>query len=144
MRSRGHGTISRTERRMGVPPDTLRGSKNSRNGLRLRHVTEAIEAMGIPPSVFFNDAIGGISSTAAERFMARGAELAARKLVEEHDLDPAKIEVVQVQGDWTGKAVDVYLDKIVLMPPTPAMPFWALILLVVLIAAVGYLMTRKS
>ena len=28
--------------------------------------------------------------------------------------------------------------------PTPAMPFWALILLVLLIAAVGYWMTRKS
>lgn len=27
---------------------------------------------------------------------------------------------------------------------TPAMPFWALILLVLLIAGVGYLMTRKG
>ncbi len=38
--------------------------------IRLRHVTEAIEALGIPASVFFNDAIGSISTFAADRFIA--------------------------------------------------------------------------
>ncbi len=33
--------------------------------------------------------------------------------------DPAKISAVQVQGDWTSQPVDVWLDKIELVPPTP-------------------------
>ncbi|MBL7041273.1 MAG: glycoside hydrolase family 9 protein [Pirellulaceae bacterium] len=35
--------------------------------------------------------------------------------------DPATITLFQVQGDWTQAPVDVYLDKIELVPPTPEM-----------------------
>lgn len=35
--------------------------------------------------------------------------------------NPAKITMFQVQGDWTGDPVDVLLDKIELVPPTPEM-----------------------
>ncbi len=78
---KGRRTVGRTENAMGVTTDTLRGARNY-GGLRLRHVTDAIEALGIPPAVFFNDVFGGVSTTATERFVARGAELATRKLVE--------------------------------------------------------------
>ncbi len=82
MLDRGPGTIKRTEKAIGVAPDALRAAKNSEHGLRLKHVTGAIEALGIPASVFFDDVVGGVSTTAADRFMVRGAELAARGLVD--------------------------------------------------------------
>ncbi len=39
----------------------------------------------------------------------------------DQDFDPGKINTFQVQGDWSGKPIDVYIDKIELVPPTPEM-----------------------
>ncbi len=79
---RGWGAVKRTEKAMGLHKDGLRHAKHRDGGLRLKEVTNALEVLGIPPAVFFNDALGGVSTTAGERFMARGADLAARKLVD--------------------------------------------------------------
>ncbi|MHB8900577.1 MAG: glycoside hydrolase family 9 protein [Thermoguttaceae bacterium] len=39
----------------------------------------------------------------------------------DQSFDPAKIVMLQVQGDWQADPVDVFLDKIELVPPTPEM-----------------------
>ncbi len=39
----------------------------------------------------------------------------------DQSFDPAKITTVQVQGDWKGEAVDIFLDKIELVPPSAEM-----------------------
>ncbi len=36
-------------------------------------------------------------------------------------IDLSKVDRVQVQGDWSGRGIDLSLDHIVLLPPTPAM-----------------------
>ncbi len=78
----GHGTITNTAEALGMPKRGLENARGRPGGLRVKEVTGVLDALGIPPSVFFDEAVGGVSTTATERFMARGADLAARNLVD--------------------------------------------------------------
>ncbi len=68
----------------------------------------------------FSYNLDGVSNQQFERLLPLEGLAVSPDLVNESEdaFDPAKITTVQVQGDWTQPAVDVFLDKIELVAPT--------------------------
>lgn len=71
----------------------------------------------------FSYSLEGVGSARFSRVLPEDSMALSPVVANEPDqgFDPAKITLLQVQGDWTGEPVDVYLDKIELVPPTPEM-----------------------
>ena len=67
----------------------------------------------------FSYSLEGIGANAFARVLPQDGLAISPALTNEIDnpFDPAKITALQVQGDWSQQSVDVFIDKIELVPP---------------------------